>query len=64
MISGSYPFADFMSLLIILIAAISYGIAGIFGTDWIRWIDPFPPTVAILVGASGVWQLLRQPWFE
>jgi len=64
MLSEPHPFLDFMSLLIILLAAVCYGISGVFGTDWIRWIDPYPPTLAILIGLSGLWQLVRQPWWE
>jgi len=30
------------------------------GTDIIAAIDPLPPTFAIVIGLSGIWQALRQ----
>lgn len=53
----------FCSLLIILVAALNYGWAGLTGTDIIAAIDPLLPTFAIVTGLSGIWQALRQHWF-
>ena len=63
MLYQPHPFLDFTSLLIILLAAVNYGMSGTFGIDVFRWIDFFPPTLAIIVGLSGIWQLMRQPWY-
>jgi len=62
MIYTSHPFLDFCSLVIILLAAVNYGWAGLTGTDLIAAIDPWPPSFAILVGLSGLWQAVRQQW--
>ena len=63
MFSTSHPFIDFCSLAVILLAAVNYGVAGIWGTDLIAKIDPIPPTFGVVVGACGVWQMLRQQYF-
>ena len=62
MLNQPHPFLDFASLVVILLAAVNYGWAGAFGSDLIAWVDPLPPTFAIVIGLCGVWQLLRQPW--
>jgi len=63
LIDSSHPILDFCSLLIILLAAVNYGWAGLTGTDIVAAIDPLPPTFAIVIGLSGIWHALRQRWF-
>jgi len=63
MLSEPHPVIDFWSLVVILLAAVNYGVAAIWGTDFIAKIDPIPPTSGVAVGACGVWQMLRQQYF-
>ena len=44
---------------LILLAAANYGIAGAFGFDAIAAIDPLPPSFAVMIGLSAMWQWLR-----
>jgi uncharacterized membrane protein YuzA (DUF378 family) len=60
LIHESHPLLDLFSLIVILMAAVNYGLAGAIGTDLIAKIDPLPPTFAVVVGLCGVWQALRQ----
>ncbi len=62
MINQPHPILDFLSLLVILIGAINYGLAGVVGKDFIASIDPWPPTCAVVIGLCGVWQALRQQY--
>ena len=63
MIYNSHPVIDFCTLLVILVAAVNYGVASVFGIDLIAAIDPLPPTFGVVIGLSGLWQALRQRYF-
>jgi hypothetical protein len=54
--AAEHPILNRASLAVVLIAALDDG------RDWLGWLDPLPPTLAILVGLSGIWQILRQQW--
>jgi len=61
MLNQPHPFIDFVTLLVIFLAAFNYSVLGMFGTDLIRSLDPLPPTFAVLIGLAALWQALRQP---
>ena len=59
-VDSPHPVVDFCTLALILLAAANYGIAGAFGLDAIAAIDPLPPSFAVMIGLSAMWQSLRQ----
>jgi len=51
---------DFPTLLIVVLSSLYLGAVGLFGVALIPANDPSTAWIFVVVGFSGVWQLLRQ----
>jgi uncharacterized protein len=56
--------ADFLSLVLIIVAGIELGLIGLFGFSLVAWLfGSWRPFVYDAIGVSAVWQILRQRVF-
>ena len=61
---GPKPLIDEPAMVLVLVGAISMGVAAAFHFNFLNWaLGGWERTAEILVGLAGIWQLLRQRWF-
>ena len=55
---------DFFSLILILVAGVELGLIGFFGFSFLAWLfGSWRPFAYDAIGASAVWQIMRQRFF-